>query len=137
MAPEVILGKEHSFALDFWALGVIVYEFLVGCKPFTGNDATEVFSKIIAKNIQYPAVGTEEGQISQEGKDFIDKLLNLDPKQRLGAGPNGFDEIKNHVFFKNIDWSNIMKDKAVPFMPKGRDIDTVYFPKANEKDEDL
>lgn len=102
MAPEVIKGEEHTFSLDFWSLGVIAFQFLVGRKPFSdeNNVAEKVFKKILNKELTYPEIGTEEGQLSAEAIDFIDKLLTIDPKKRLGS--HGIDEVKGHPFFKDI-----------------------------------
>lgn len=134
MAPEVIKGEEHTFVVDFWSLGVMTYEFLTGSLPFNDDSADKVFKKILKKDLKWPAIGTEDGQITPEAFDFMNKLMELDPKKRLGA--NGIDEIKKHPFFAGIDWDKIMEEEP-PFVPGGRDIDTEYFPKANENDEDL
>jgi serine/threonine protein kinase len=121
MAPEVIEGKEHTFALDFWSLGVIAYEFLTGGLPFHDETPEKVFKKILAKDLTYPPVGTEEGMLSPEAFDFMDKLMTLDPKKRLGY--KSIDEIKNHPFFNGIVWEKLMEG-AAPFIPGGKDIDT-------------
>ena len=134
IAPEVIRGEDHTFRLDFWSLGVMVYEFLTGALPFNDETPEKIFEKILEKKIHYPPIGYEDGQISPEAHKFIEDLLTLDPKARLGS--NGIHEIKNHVFLKDINWDTIMTDIA-PFIPLGKDEDAVYFPKANDKDEDI
>jgi serine/threonine protein kinase len=106
MAPEVIKGDEHTFALDFWSLGVITYEFLTGNLPFNDETSEKVFMKILKRDIKFPNIGREEGDMSPEAYDFINKLLTIDPKKRLGY--SGIEEIKNHPFFADINWETIM-----------------------------
>ena len=134
MAPEVINGEENTPSLDYWSLGVIVYEFITGGLPFNASSPFEVFKRIRARDIKYPPVGRGEDQMTPEAHDFIDRLLAMDPRERLGA--NGVLEVKNHPFFKGIEWNKIMEMEA-PFKPAGRDQDLTYFPKANDKDEDI
>ena len=118
MAPEVIEGKDHTHALDFWSLGVVAYEFLTGALPFNDSTPDKVFKRILDRQIKFPKIGYEEGEISPEAHDFINKLLTIDPVKRLGV--KSINEIKKHAFFKDIDWSNLM-DSEPPFKPTGRD----------------
>lgn len=134
MAPEVIEGAENTKSLDFWSLGVIVYEFLTGGLPFQAPTPMEVFNRIKVRDIKYPPVGRGEDQMSPEAHDFIDRLLTMDPKKRLGY--QSIAEVKEHAFFKGLEWDKIMQMDA-PFKPAGRDQDATYFPKANDQDEDL
>jgi serine/threonine protein kinase len=134
IAPEILKGEEHTFRLDFWSLGVIVYEFLTGALPFNDETPEKIFKNILARKITYPPIGTEEGMISPAAHKFMEELMCEDPSKRLGS--NGIDEIKNHDFFKDMDWNTLMEGPA-PFIPLGRDVDTVYFPKANDKDDDI
>jgi serine/threonine protein kinase len=80
MAPEVIMGEEHTPALDFWSLGVIAYEFMTSMSPFNDATADKVFENIMQRRIKFPPVGREEDQMSPEAFDFINRLLCLDPK---------------------------------------------------------
>lgn len=134
MAPEVIKGEEHTFALDFWSLGVITYEFLTGKLPFNDDTPEKVFKKILNRDIVFPQIGYEEGEISPNAFDFINKLLSIYPKQRLGY--QSIEEIKRHPFFDGVDWDHIMEVEP-PFKPQGRDYDTSYFPNATADDDDL
>jgi len=118
--------------LDFWSFGVIAFQFLCNRKPFEGNSVSEVFEKIVKRKLEFPEVGVGEGKITQEGKDFLDRLLTIDPNKRLGS--NGIDEIKQHPFFKEIDWENILEQEA-PFAIGGAEADTSQFPKANLNEE--
>eukprot|EP01091_Cochliopodium_minus_P013324 TRINITY_DN4269_c0_g1_i1.p1 TRINITY_DN4269_c0_g1~~TRINITY_DN4269_c0_g1_i1.p1 ORF type:complete len:900 (-),score=286.24 TRINITY_DN4269_c0_g1_i1:81-2591(-) len=121
LAPEVLLEMKHGPEVDFFALGVVLFEFLVGVPPFQGETAEDVFEKIIINEISWPE---EENIMSPEAKDLIMKLLEPNPKLRFGA--KGFQEIKDHVWFKEIDFANILKTEP-PFIPN----------KALESDEDL
>lgn len=134
MAPEIIQGEEHTFALDFWSLGVIVYEFLTGALPFNDESPDKIFKRILSKQMVYPPIGRDEGEMTPEAHDFIEKLLNLDPKKRLGS--NGIDEVKMHPFFAGIDWDRIMEEEP-PFRPVGREQDTKYFTKAAYQEDDI
>lgn len=103
MAPEVINPEKYSNShfneksFDWWSMGVILYQFLVGIPPFCGETIEEVFNNIESLSIEWPDIGYEEDCISPEAYDLINKLLNPDPSKRLGA--NGTEEIKNHKFF--------------------------------------
>ena len=114
--PEVLLGysrPEFAKAIDWWALGCIIYEFLLGFPPFNAKTPEAVFENIKAYKreggyeIELPPIGDDEGCLSPAAFDIINKLLDIDPQKRLGTG--GADEIKNHPFFEFIDWENIRK----------------------------
>ena len=97
IAPEVIDGLSHGQSVDWWAMGVILFEFLNGTPPFTADTKEEIFRKIV---LEAPAEWSEEA--SPEAKDLVARLLEKDPKKRLGAG--GAGEIKSHAFFSGIEW---------------------------------
>ncbi|CDW79969.1 kinase superfamily protein isoform 1 [Stylonychia lemnae] len=134
MAPEVIQGKDHTYVLDFWSLGVVAYEFLTGGLPFNDESPEKVFKRILNRQLTFPEIGTDDGQITPQAFDFINRLLTSDPANRLGA--KGINEIKHHPLFSDIDWENLM-DSEPPFKPVGRDQDATYFPNATDKDEEL
>ena len=99
MAPEVISGAGGpETAIDWWAVGVMVYEFLVGLPPFTGDTVEEIFENITNGNMEWPTTYDGGEFLGPEAKDLIQKLLIRDPKQRLGT--KGADEVKSHSFFK-------------------------------------
>ena len=104
MAPELVnpekfpRGNNNEKSIDWWSMGVILYQFLVGIPPFCGETIEEVFDNIENLRIEWPSIGYEDDCISPEAADLIQKLLNPDPNQRLGA--HGADEIKNHSFFR-------------------------------------
>ncbi|XP_030965653.1 3-phosphoinositide-dependent protein kinase 1 [Quercus lobata] len=99
--PEVLNSSPATFGNDLWALGCTLYQMLSGTSPF--KDASEwlIFQRIIARDIRFP------DHFSEEAKDLIDRLLDLDPSRRPGAGPDGYVVLKMHPFFKGIDWKNL------------------------------
>ncbi|BFG22344.1 hypothetical protein CerSpe_086190 [Prunus speciosa] len=99
--PEVLNSSPATFGNDLWALGCTVYQMLSGTSPF--KDASEwlIFQRIIARDIRFP------NHFSDEAKDLIDRLLDLDPSRRPGAGPDGYAALKMHPFFKGVDWKNL------------------------------
>mmetsp|Transcript_26063 Transcript_26063/g.22949 ORF Transcript_26063/g.22949 Transcript_26063/m.22949 type:complete len:106 (+) Transcript_26063:1176-1493(+) len=103
MAPEIVNGEGCSEkTVDWWSMGVILYEFICGIPPFNDETVDKIFENINARVIEWPPIGEEDG-ISVEAADLIDKLLTADPKKRLGI--NGTYEIKDHAFFKDFDWN--------------------------------
>ena len=108
--------------MDWWALGVILFEFLNGNAPFTADTKEEIFRKIAEED---PAEWTEDA--STDAKDLIARLLEKDPGKRLGA--SGAEEIKAHAFFEGIEWEKLRLTKA-SFVPRLRNFrDTKYFAK--------
>ena len=99
IAPEVINGISiTNKTLDFWSLGVIMYEMLCGSPPFNDDSVEKIFDNIINRRLEMPTVGVEEDCISYGAADLIERLLDSDYTTRLGA--NGINEIKGHEFFK-------------------------------------
>jgi len=85
IAPEILRGEKHTFRLDFWSLGIMVYEFLTGALPFNDETPEKIFKNILKGDIKYPPIGDEEGMITKEAHSFIEALLNHDPLKRLGS----------------------------------------------------
>jgi serine/threonine protein kinase len=124
LAPELILGTKHGKEVDYWALGVIIYELLLGDPPFLADNKDKVFDNILERRINWPSGANS---LSQEAHDIIEGLLNLNPMERLGA--KGAGEIKDSPFFKEIDFENIKKEKFL-FIPKTDSKQTaIYFNK--------
>jgi len=123
IAPEVFMQKGYGAECDWWSLGVIMYEMLVGYPAFCAQTNHETYKKIM--NWRETLVFPDDVEISAEAKDLIQRWC-CEPEHRLGV--NGIDEIKAHPFFKGIDWENIRQMKP-PFVPKLQSIsDTSYFP---------
>ncbi|KAI7853588.1 hypothetical protein BDC45DRAFT_148991 [Circinella umbellata] len=122
LAPESILGTSQDSMVDWWALGVICYEFLYGYPPFHADTPDGVFENILSRRIDWHEDVIE---VSPEARDFMERLMTLDPEKRLGA--NGSDEVKNHPFFKNINWDTLLTESPA-FVPQPADMeDTEYF----------
>ncbi|XP_062419650.1 microtubule-associated serine/threonine-protein kinase 2 isoform X3 [Pungitius pungitius] len=122
IAPEVILRQGYGKPVDWWAMGVILYEFLVGCAPFFGDTPEELFGQVISDEIIWPE---EEEALPQEAQDLICKLLRQNPLERLGTG-SAF-EVKQHSFFTDLDWNSLLRQKA-EFIPQlESEDDTSYF----------
>ncbi|KAM1205607.1 hypothetical protein ACFX2I_006408 [Malus domestica] len=100
IAPEIITGAGHTSAVDWWALGILLYEMLYGYTPFRGKTRQRTFANILHKDLKFP------GSISAslQAKQLMYRLLHRDPKNRLGS-QEGADEIKRHPFFKGINWA--------------------------------
>ena len=121
VAPEVLKKKGYSQEIDWWSVGVIFYEMLVGYAPFYAEETQEVINKVLGKIWEVP----EEIKLSKEALDFMKRMMS-DPNERLGK--NGSEEIKSHPFFKGVDWDNIRNNMKPPFIPDiENDYDTKYF----------
>ncbi|KAF1987186.1 kinase-like protein [Aulographum hederae CBS 113979] len=109
MAPEIIQGKEYSFAVDWWSLGVLGCDLLTGSVPFPGTNPGRVQNDVVKKKLQLPYY------LSPDAKDFLTRLLNKDPRKRLGSNmPRDFQTIKQHRFFRKLDWKKLEKRELVP-----------------------
>jgi len=105
LSPEVLLGYEESFAVDWWAVGVIGFELLTGIPPFSDDSVEKIFQHIVNREIyDWPDGADDTPIVSDKSKLFIDGLLQLDPVRRLGS--TGIDKIKNHVWFENYQWTH-------------------------------
>ena len=115
MAPEVILVQNHSFPSDFFALGVIGYEFMLGYRPYLGRGRKEIKHLIISKQAKLNMDEVPDDW-SEESRDFINLLLQRKPKKRLGF--NGVKEIKNHPWMNDINWELLKQKKLeAPYVP--------------------
>ncbi|XP_020540672.1 probable serine/threonine protein kinase IRE isoform X1 [Jatropha curcas] len=121
LAPEILLGMGHGATADWWSVGIILFELLVGLPPFNAETPQQIFDNIMNRDIPWPKVPEE---MSFEACDLIDKLLTENPVQRLGA--TGAKEVKQHPFFRNINWDTLARQKAT-FIPVADAYDTSYF----------
>ncbi|KAF9416736.1 hypothetical protein BGZ94_010149 [Podila epigama] len=123
LAPELLLGIGHGSAVDWWSLGVCLFEFLTGYPPFMDEAPEAIFKNILNHDIQWPEYG-----LSWEAHDLINKLLSRDPADRPSPA-----ELKAHPFFQGVDWENIRSQEA-PFIPSPNDnTDTSYFDARNAR----
>jgi len=130
LAPEILTGIGHSYPVDYWALGVMMYEFYMGLTPFTGPNLGVIFQRITSCDIEW----MDEPAIPEDGKDFIARLLTIDPEERIGSGANGIANMKSHIFFAGVDFETLL-ERAPAFVPDPDNAaDTGYF--AEKSDEE-
>uniref|UniRef100_A0A8C1CYV0 Serine/threonine-protein kinase greatwall n=1 Tax=Cyprinus carpio carpio TaxID=630221 RepID=A0A8C1CYV0_CYPCA len=130
LAPELLLGKAHvsgsvscDFMVDWWALGVCLFEFLTGVPPFNDETPQLVFQNILNRDVPWPD-GEEE--LTQNARNAIEILLTMDSTKRAGL-----KELKDHPFFEGVDWENL-HHQSMPFIPQPDDeTDTSYFEARN------
>uniref|UniRef100_A0A669F5Y4 protein kinase C n=1 Tax=Oreochromis niloticus TaxID=8128 RepID=A0A669F5Y4_ORENI len=112
LAPEVLTETSYTRAVDWWGLGVLIFEMLVGESPFPGDDEEEVFDSIVNDEVRYPRF------LSTEAISIMRRLLRRSPERRLGAGEKDAEEVKKHLFFRTIDWAALLAKKVKPpFVP--------------------
>ncbi|CAM38092.1 protein kinase A catalytic subunit [Leishmania braziliensis MHOM/BR/75/M2904] len=125
LAPEIIQSKGHNKAVDWWALGILLYEMLVGYPPFFDDSPMKIYEKILVGKVLFPR------WVDSKARDFIKGLLSLDPTKRLGNLPNGAEDIKNHKYFAEVDWNVVLSKKIPAPIPvrQHKEGDTHYFDK--------
>uniref|UniRef100_A0AAG5CT25 non-specific serine/threonine protein kinase n=1 Tax=Anopheles atroparvus TaxID=41427 RepID=A0AAG5CT25_ANOAO len=122
MAPEVVNRKGHTFAADWWSFGVLMFEMLTGNLPFHGSNRNDTMNQILKTKLGMPE------NLSPEAQSLLRALFKRNPLNRLGAGPNGIDDIKRHEFFANVDWDAFeRKEVRPPFIPAVSRDDAFYF----------
>uniref|UniRef100_H2Z684 non-specific serine/threonine protein kinase n=1 Tax=Ciona savignyi TaxID=51511 RepID=H2Z684_CIOSA len=125
LAPEVLEDNDYGRSVDWWGLGVVMYEMMCGRLPFYNRDHDILFELILMDDLRFPS------GLSREGRSLLSELLNKDPQKRLGSSQTDAQEVMAHRFFSNIVWQDILDKKApVPFKPQvTSSTDTRYFDK--------
>ncbi|XP_037871025.1 cAMP-dependent protein kinase catalytic subunit alpha [Bombyx mori] len=108
LAPELILSKGYSFPVDWWALGVLIYEMIAAFPPFYSSEPIKLYEKILTGQFKTPE------NMTQVCKALVKNLLEVDPTKRYGSLKAGVLEIKNHLWFCDINWSSILYQKMIP-----------------------
>uniref|UniRef100_A0A674AT89 non-specific serine/threonine protein kinase n=1 Tax=Salmo trutta TaxID=8032 RepID=A0A674AT89_SALTR len=123
MAPEVVNRRGHTTSADWWSYGVLMFEMLTGTLPFQGKDRKETMNMILKAKLGMPQF------LSPEAQSLLRNLFKRNPTNRLGAGPDGVEEIKRHHFYCTVDWNKLFRRELhPPFKPAtGRPDDTFYF----------
>uniref|UniRef100_A0A8C1T642 protein kinase C n=1 Tax=Cyprinus carpio TaxID=7962 RepID=A0A8C1T642_CYPCA len=112
LAPEVLTDTSYTRAVDWWGLGVLIYEMLVGESPFPGDDEEEVFDSIVNDEVRYPRF------LSSEAIGIMRRLLRRNPERRLGSSEKDAEDVKKQPFFRNMDWEALLLRKLPPpFLP--------------------
>ncbi|KAK7497552.1 hypothetical protein BaRGS_00011192 [Batillaria attramentaria] len=115
LAPEIILSKGYNKAVDWWALGVLIYEMSAGYPPFYANEPLQIYEKIVAGKVRFPS------HFSSDLKDLLRNLLQVDLTRRFGNLKNGVADIKKHKWFSTTDWIDVWQRRLEPpFVPKVR-----------------
>jgi len=132
LAPEIIQSKGHGKGVDWWALGILIYEMLAGYPPFYDENPFGIYQKILAGKIEFPR------HFDVHAKDLVKKLLSADRTKRIGNLKNGAEDIKRHKWFKGFDFAALVSYQyPSPIVPEVRsDGDTHNFDKYPESVED-
>ncbi|XP_027336679.1 serine/threonine-protein kinase OXI1-like [Abrus precatorius] len=139
VAPEIVSGKGHGFGVDWWSLGVVLYEMLYGTTPFKGENRKETFYRILTKE---PELTGEKTAL----RDLIGRLLEKDPDRRIEV-----EEIKGHDFFKGVKWDTVLQIARPPYIPQNEVenkvgfskndvelfVDELFFPKSDDGAEKI
>ncbi|XP_055836722.1 serine/threonine-protein kinase N isoform X8 [Episyrphus balteatus] len=112
LAPEVLTETSYTRAVDWWGLGVLIFEMLVGESPFPGDDEEEVFDSIVNDEVRYPRF------LSLEAIAIMRRLLRKNPERRLGSSERDAEDVKKQAFFRSIAWDDLLLRKVKPpFVP--------------------
>lgn len=113
IAPEILLNKGHSFPVDWWALGILLYEMFTGNPPFVDDNPMRIYQKILDCRVDYPP------DMPARAKDFISKLLAPNVTSRLGNLANGALDVMKHPFFEGVNWRQVLERKVrAPYIPQ-------------------
>ena len=102
LAPEIIQSKGHGKGVDWWALGILIYEMLAGYPPFYDENPFGIYQKILAGKVEFPR------HFDVHAKDLVKKLLSADRTKRIGNLKSGAEDIKKHKWFKGFDWGALL-----------------------------
>lgn len=132
LAPEVIRNTGHGSAVDWWAFGILVYEFLVGQPPFWDQNPMKIYEQIVEGKVRYPSA------MSANARDLIGKLCTVDTSKRLGNISGGAAAVKAHPWFKDINWDDLYHRRVQgPIVPHLRGpADTRNFDEYDPEPED-
>lgn len=112
LAPEMLIGNGHDYTVDWWALGILIYEMIVGIPPFFHRNKHKMYHFIKESKVNFPDPVKHKIFVSEDAKDLILRLLDKNKSTRLGA--NGIDEILNHPWFANLDIPKLLKREITP-----------------------
>ena len=125
LAPEMLIGNGHDYTVDWWALGILIYEMIVGIPPFYHSNKHRMYFLIRESKVNFPDPVKHRITVSDEAKDLICKLLNKEKTKRLGA--NGVKEILQHPWFADLDLGKLLEKKLDPPYKAALEQDFAYF----------
>ena len=136
MAPEIILNKGYGMGVDWWALGILLYEMICGVDPFADDSPMKIYENILEGKIKFTS------DFDDTSKSLIKHLLDRDISRRYGNLKNGVDDIKNHPFFKSMNWDKLLKQEIqADFVPKIKGDNELkyydFYPDSDEKVESV
>ena len=114
LAPEMLKSEGHDITVDWWTLGILLYEMLVGIPPFFHKNKHRMYYLIQEANVTFPVPEKHNIEVLPEAQDLINKLLTKNRTKRIGAGPEGIKEILAHPFFAELDIDALMKKQLTP-----------------------
>jgi len=131
IAPEILLNRGHSFSVDWWALGILLFEMFTSNPPFVDDNPMKIYQKILDGRIDYPTT------LPGRAKDFISRLLTKNLSQRLGNLENGAVDVMKHPFFEGVNWKLVLEKKLqAPYYPQvDSQTDTKHFDKYDEESD--
>lgn len=117
IAPEILLNKGHGKPVDYWALGILIYEMNHGIDPFTADDPMQIYQNILSGKIRFSS------SFDADAKSMVRHLVEHDLSKRYGNLKNGVEDIKTHRYLKSIDWK-LLYQKQIPvnYKPKIKDL---------------
>jgi protein kinase A len=123
IAPEILLNKGHSFSVDWWALGILLFEMFTGNPPFVDENPMRIYQKILDANVVYPP------DLNRKAQAFIAKLLTPNLSRRLGNLKGGAMDVMMDPFFNGVSWRQVLQKKVrAPYIPRvDNDHDTQHF----------
>lgn len=131
IAPEILLNRGHSFSVDWWALGILLFEMFSGNPPFVDDNPMKIYQKILDGKIEWPLdPKKKEHIIPKRAREFISRLLCKNLSQRLGNLENRAVDVMKHPFFEGVNWKKVLEKsiKKVPWKPEIKDKeDTKHF----------
>jgi len=119
LAPEMVTQQGHDFSVDWWALGILIYEMLIGVTPFYNKERRLLLLKIRQSRVVFPDKTRYRVDYSDEFTDIVLRLLDKNRETRLGSGPTGYLEIVNHPFFASINKDALMRREVEPPLSLG------------------
>jgi len=130
LAPEIIITHGHGLEVDWWALGIFMYEMLIGSTPFYHDNQSEVYNQVLASRISFPS------SFDPVAKDIVRRLLIPDPSARFGCLHNGAADVRRHKFFRGVNWQGLYGEEIkAPFIPPLRsEWDTSQFEEYPEEE---